>query len=105
MDTSAAEESVVTDSLGRRTGPRRQHILEEKVQIVKEMHVKGASVSPFARRHNVKPNQIFAWRQLYRQGLLGPAISEGGNRMLPVKVGTPTVLPMERTPRVRRTNV
>ena len=103
MDTSAADESVVTDSLGRRTGPRRQHSLEEKVRIVKETHVKGASVSAVARRHNVNTNQIFAWRQLYRQGLLVAPGAEGESAMLPVKVGTPTVLPTERTaPAVRR---
>ena len=75
MDTSA-EETVATDSLGRRTGPRRQHSLEEKLQIVKETHVVGASVSTVARRHKVNPNQVFAWRQLYRQGLLKPGAAQ-----------------------------
>lgn len=32
-------EIASTDSLGRRTGPRRQYTLEEKRQIVKETHV------------------------------------------------------------------
>ena len=100
MDTSA-EETVATDSLGRRTGPRRQHSLEEKLQIVKETHVVGASVSTVARRHNVNPNQVFAWRQLYRQGLLKPGASAEGS-LLPVKVSTPTVLPSERARRTPR---
>ena len=105
MDTSA-EETVSTDTLGRRTGPRRQHTLEEKLQIVKETHVVGASVSTVARRHNVNPNQVFAWRQLYRQGLLTPGAGERGTSMLPVKVSTPTVLPTERARRnVRETVV
>jgi transposase-like protein len=43
VDTSTRE-SNSTDSLGRRTGPRRQHTIEEKLRIVKETHVKGASV-------------------------------------------------------------
>jgi hypothetical protein len=30
--------------LGRRTGPPRQHTIDEKLRIVKETHVKGASV-------------------------------------------------------------
>lgn len=101
MDTSA-EETVATDSLGRSTGPRRAHSLEEKLQIVKETHVVGASVSTVARRHNVNPNQVFAWRQLYRQGLLRPGAAAGTSPLLPVKVSTPTVLPTERvrpTPR------
>ena len=95
---TSAEEAVATDSLGRRTGPRRPHSLEEKLQIVKETHAVGASVSTVARRHNVNPNQVFAWRQLYRQGLLKPGASTGSNPLLPVKVSTPTVLPTELRP-------
>lgn len=101
MDTST-EETVATDSLGRRTGPRRPHSLEEKLQIVKETHVVGASVSTVARRHNVNPNQVFAWRQLYRQGLLKPGAGAETSPMLPVKVSTPTVLPTERARRTPR---
>ena len=93
------EETVATDSLGRRTGPRRQHTIEEKLRIVLETHVRGASVATVARRHNVNPNQVFAWRQLYRQGLLDPNAAQMSPPMLPVKVSTPTVLPTERAQR------
>ena len=95
MDTSAAESADV-DSLGRRTGPRRQHTIEEKMRIVLETHVRGASVATVAHRHNVNPNQVFAWRQLYRRGLLDPKAAAEGPPMLPVKVSTPTMLPSER---------
>lgn len=95
MGTSAAE-SVAIDSLGRRTGPRRQHTIGEKLRIVQETHVHGASVATVARRHNVNSNQVFAWRQLYRRGLLDPNAAQGSASMLPVKVSTPTVLPTER---------
>ena len=95
MDTCAAE-SVEIDSLGRRTGPRRQHTIEEKLRIVRETHVRGASVATVARRHNLNPNQVFAWRQLYRRGLLDPNAAQDSPQMLPVKVSTPTVLPTER---------
>jgi transposase len=95
VDTSAAQ-STSTDSLGRRTGPRRQHTIEEKLRIVKETHVKGASVATVARRHDVNPNQVFAWRQMYRRGLLDPKAPLTNPPMLPVKVSTPTVLPTER---------
>ena len=95
MDTSAAE-NVDVDSLGRRTGPRRQHTIEEKLRIVLETHVRGASVATVAHRHNVNPNQVFAWRQLYRRGLLDPKAAAEGPPMLPVKVSTPTMLPSER---------
>jgi len=95
VDTSAAERADV-DSLGRRTGPRRQHTIEEKLRIVLETHVRGASVATVAHRHNVNPNQVFAWRQLYRRGLLDPKAAAEGPPMLPVKVSTPTMLPSER---------
>jgi transposase len=93
MDTSCAE-AVVTDALGRRTGPRQRHTLEQKRRIVEETHVRGASVATVARRHQVNANQVFTWRQLYRQGLLEEKAAEAA-QMLPVKVTTPTVLPTE----------
>jgi transposase len=93
---TCAAESVEIDSLGRRTGPRRQHTNEEKLRIVRETHVPGASVATVARRHDVNPNQVFAWRQLYRRGLLEPNVARDSAQMLPVKVSTPTVLPTER---------
>ena len=93
---TCGSESVEIDSLGRRTGPRRQHTIEEKLRIVQETHVKGASVATVARRHDVNPNQVFAWRQLHRRGLLDPNAAQESPSMLPVKVSTPTVLPTER---------
>src|SRR5882762_3868098 len=94
MDTCA--EAVATDALGRRTGPRQRHTLEQKRRIVEETHVRGASVATVARRHQVNANQVFAWRQLYRKGLLKVGASEAIAQMLPVKVTTPTVMPAER---------
>ena len=91
-----AEEIVTTDTLGRRTGPRTRHTVEEKLRIVEETRARGASVATVARRHNINPNQVFAWRQLYRRGLLHPQAAKGEAKMLPVKVSTPTVLPTER---------
>ena len=95
MDTSE-ERAGPTDSLGRRTGPRQSHTVEEKLRIVQETHVRGASVATVARRHNINPNQVFAWRQMYRRGLLSASAEKAGTSMLPVKVSTPTVLPTER---------
>ena len=95
MDT-CAEQSASTDTLGRRTGPRRPHTIEEKRRIVEETHVKGASVATVARRHDLNANQVFAWRQRYRQGLLDPNEARSGTALLPVRVGTPTVMPTER---------
>ena len=90
------EEIVTTDTLGRRTGPRMRHTIEEKLRIVEETRAKGASVAAVARRHNVNPNQVFAWRRQHRSGLLNAQGAKGDAKMLPVKVSTPTVLPSER---------
>jgi len=95
VDTST-QETAGTDALGRRTAPRRHHTIEEKLRIVHETHVRGASVATVARRHNVNPNQVFAWRQLYRQGRLERKGASLDTPMLPVRVSTPTVLPTER---------
>ena len=91
-----AEEIVTTDTLGRRTGPRTRHTIEAKLRIVEETRARGASVAMVARRHHVNPNQVFAWRRLYRRGLLNPRAAKSDAKMLPVKVSTPTVLPTER---------
>ena len=91
-----AEEIVTTDKLGRRTGPRTRHTLEEKLRIVEEARAKGASVAMVARRHNLNANQVFAWRRQHRRGLLNTAGAKDDAKLLPVKVSTPTVLPTER---------
>ncbi len=98
MDTSA-EEKVTTDALGRRTSPRQQHSIAEKRRIVEETHMRGASVATVARRHGVNANQVFAWRQLYRRGLLTEGAAAAGPPLLPVKISTATVLPTERAAR------
>jgi transposase len=97
MDSSS--EVGLTDTLGRRTGPRQKHSIEEKRRIVEETHVKGVSVATVARRHEVNANQVFAWRQLYRRGLLNETNASSGRSMLPVKVTTPTVLPTKERER------
>ncbi len=90
------EETVTTDTLGRRTGPRAQHTIEEKLRVVEETRAPGASVAIVARRHNLNANQVFGWRRLYRRGLLKARVVGDVAKMLPVKVSTPTVLPTER---------
>jgi transposase-like protein len=92
-----AEEIVTTDTLGRRTGPRMRHTIEEKLRIVEETRAKGASVAAVARRHHLNPNQVFAWRREHRRGSLSAQAAKGDAKMLPVKVSTPTVLPSERS--------
>jgi transposase-like protein len=91
-----AEEIVTTDTLGRRTGPRTRHTIEEKLRIVEETRAKGASVAMVARRHHLNANQVFAWRRQHRRGLLNSPGAKNDAKLLPVKVSTPTVLPTER---------
>lgn len=54
----------------KRVPQRRRHAVEEKRRVVEETLQPGASVARVARAHGVNANQVFAWRRLYRQGLL-----------------------------------
>ena len=96
MDTSSEAIATATDTLGRRTAPRQKHPIEQKRRIVEETHVKGVSVATVARRHAVNANQVFAWRQLYRRGLLEVGAAPSTASLSPVKVTTPTVMPTQR---------
>jgi transposase len=49
---------------------RRQWTRAQKAQIVAESLACGASVAQVARRHDVHPNLIHAWRRLARAGTL-----------------------------------
>ena len=60
---------------------RRRRSTEEKRRIVEETLLPGASVSRVARRHDVNANQVFHWRQRYREGRLGEGQS---GKLLPV---------------------
>lgn len=93
MGTSA--EAVMTDKLGRRSGPRRRYTMAEKRSMVEETQLHGASVPEVAQRHGINPNLLSIWRRLHRQGLLDEK-EAGQGALLPVKVSTPTVLPSGR---------
>ncbi|HXR19192.1 MAG TPA: transposase [Steroidobacteraceae bacterium] len=94
MDTSA--EAIVTDKLGRRSGPRRKYTIGEKRAMVEETQRRGASVADVAQRRGVNANLLFGWRRLYRQGVLTEAAPAGQSPLLPVKISTPTLVPTER---------
>jgi transposase len=87
MDTHTSQ--IVTDSLGRRGGPRRRWPEEAKRKIVEETFKPGASVAIVARRYELNANVVFAWRRLYRAGEFGEAVPEGGAGLIPVKVIAP----------------
>jgi len=78
VDTS--ERGVV-----KRVPQRRRHSVEEKRRVVEETLEPGTSVARVARAHGVNANQVFAWRRLYRQGLLENTNGKAAG-LLPVHV-------------------
>jgi transposase len=82
MDTSG--ETVATDKLGRRSGPRRKYTIAEKRAMVEQTKRRGASVADVAQRHGVNAKLLFAWRRLHQQGVLVEEASSGKATLLPV---------------------
>jgi transposase len=75
--------------------PRRIHPVEKKRRIVEESLRPNTSVARVARAHGVNANQVFYWRKLYQQGLLGPTRPKA--ELLPVQIADPlcpAVLPV-----------
>ena len=72
------------------SGARRRWTSEQKHQIVLDSLAAGASVASVARRHDVNPNVIYAWRRQARMGKL-PGRSEDGVDFVPV-----TIVPARR---------
>ncbi len=90
-------EPVMTDKLGRRSGPRRKYTIAEKRGMVEETQVHGASVPEVALRHGINANLLSVWRRLYQRGDLREAQpNEPTTQLLPVRVTTPTMLPTQR---------
>ena len=62
---------------------RRRWSAEDKARIVEETFAPGASVSDVARRHDIRPQQLFGWRREMRlpepepQMTFVPALVEG----------------------------
>jgi transposase len=54
---------VITGALGR-----RRWSAEAKTRIVAESLAPGVMISEAARRHDLRPQQLFAWRYQARQG-------------------------------------
>lgn len=63
----------------------RRHSLEFKLALVKQTLQPGASVARIARENGINANQVFAWRKLYREGVLGSG-SGTSTALLPVQV-------------------
>ena len=76
--------NTIMDTIaGRRR--RRTWPDELKREIVAASLDAGASTSVVAQRYNVNANQVFLWRRLYREGLLGPA-NASGPALLPITI-------------------
>ncbi len=80
MDTNIR--SIKPVGVGRRY---KRHSLELKRRIVEQTLLPGASVARIAREHGINANQVFNWRKLYREGLLGEA-GKTTAKLLPVTV-------------------
>jgi transposase len=66
---------------------RRTRNKAEKRRIVEETQREGASVRSVARAYDIPANQLFHWRKLYREGLLGTeAEAATGSGLVAVRV-------------------
>lgn len=83
MDTSTAV-VVGIGKVGRGKTPRRQHTLEQKLQVVAEASVPGVSVAEVARRHGLNANLVFGWRRQQQLGVLEQHTREV--KLLPVQL-------------------
>ena len=61
----------------------RHHSVGFKRTVVEQSLIAGASVSLIAREHDINANQVFAWRKLYKEGLLDAKPSQDC-KLLPV---------------------
>jgi transposase len=78
---------VERETDGRIPAKRIFRTIEEKRKIVEEALRSPHSVAIVARQHGLNSNQLFAWRKLYLNGQLEPAVESGtAVRLLPVSV-------------------
>src|ERR1035441_8830906 len=77
---------VVGSLIQKVKGAKRQRrSIAKKRKIVEQTMQPGSSVARVAQQHGVNANQLFYWRNLYRQGRLGEK-STGSISLLPVTV-------------------
>jgi len=69
------------------SGPerRRRWSAAEKLRLVAESLSAGSSVAEFARRHDIHPNLIHAWRRQAKTGALS-ALPDGEACLVPVRI-------------------
>ena len=81
MDTNIQSVKPVNNERSR----YQRHSLEFKRRLVEQTLLPGVSVARIAREHGVNANQVFSWRKLQREGLLGEEGKAVAN-LLPVTV-------------------
>jgi transposase len=79
-------------------GRRRCWSAAEKGRIVAESFAAGAVVSEVARRHEISPQHLFAWRKAARAGQLTLPAAETAAMFVPVMLTArkPVVVPPSR---------
>ena len=89
-----SEAKLELDGIGAGVGSRRRRSAMERRLIVEETLAAGYSVARVARAHGVNANQVFQWRRMYREGLLGEQL-QSGMKLLPVTVADHSELAQE----------
>jgi transposase len=74
---------------GARPRTNQKRSLELKRYIVEQTLRPGASVARIAREHGINANQVFAWRKLHREGLLGEGMQAGADLVAVTMEGEP----------------
>jgi transposase len=78
-------------------GGRRAWSDEDKGRIVAESFAVGANVSAVARRYGLRPQQVYAWRRLARNGALALP-SDAALGFVPVIAAESEPAPLPATP-------
>jgi transposase len=90
MDGVSTAVIAATATVAVKRKKRQHRSSAERLRVVEETLVPGASVALVARAHGVNANQVFAWRKLYLTGKLidksSKAITQISPRLLPVTV-------------------
>jgi transposase len=84
---------VITGVGGRRSWSR-----EDKGRIVAESFGRGANVSVVARRYGRRPQQVYAWRRLARNGALVLPAEEAEVGFVPIIAAGGEAAPAPTTP-------
>ena len=58
----------------KRRGRRPNFLLAFKLALVEQSMQPGVSTARLAREHGINDNLLFNWRNLYKQGRLGPTL-------------------------------